>query len=85
MEIINILKRRDAASVVAAVVLALIVESAVSTWAHGPAHWLAGVEGTSTNFRDGFWYPLVLLVIEVLVFELVTRVYIMLDAYTRKK
>lgn len=85
MEIINILKRRDASSVIVAVVLALIVENAVSAFAHGPARWLAGVEGTTTTFRDGFWYPLVLLVIEILIFELVTRVYVALDAYTRKK
>ncbi len=85
MELINILKRRDGSSVIVAIVLALFAENAVAAWSRGPARWLAGADTSATSFRDNFWYPLVLLVIEILVFELLTRLYLAIDAYNKKK
>jgi hypothetical protein len=88
MQLVRILKRKDAASVSVAVVLAIFVSTAVSVWASAPAAWLSGTSNNSATtggFRYDFWQPLLLLVIEVLFFELLVRVYLAASAYSKKK
>ncbi|HVS58413.1 MAG TPA: hypothetical protein VHD60_01590 [Candidatus Saccharimonadales bacterium] len=75
MEIVKILKRKDASSVVAAIVVGFIVLSAVQDWASRPADWLSGQESTGGGWNAGLWRPLITLVVELVVFEIVVRVY----------
>lgn len=85
MEIIKILKRKDAASVIVAVVLSFILIRAVEGWSQRPADWLSGQRSTGGGWNAGFWQPLVMLVVELVVFEIVIRVYTWLTATSGKK
>jgi hypothetical protein len=86
MELVRILKRRDGASIVVAIVLALFVESAVSSWALAPADWFSGSVGHSEHtFRSDFWFPLVLLVLEFIIFELFVRLYLFVAARVKNR
>jgi len=78
MDIVRILKRKDASSVVVAIALGLFVEQAVGAWASRPAEWLAGANSGGGGWRANFWGPLWLLLIELLVLELLIRLYVML-------
>ena len=78
MSIAKVLKRKDAASVIVAVVVAVLVGQAVQSWAQRPADWLSGVNGGSGGWREGLWRPLVTLVVGLLVLELVIRLYVLL-------
>jgi hypothetical protein len=88
MRVVEILKRKDGSSVVVAVVLAIIVAQAVQGLATRPAEWLSGVSTQGGGWRTAFWLPLLNLVVALLVFELLTRVYLIVEAGqagTRKK
>lgn len=85
MQSIKVLKRKDASSVIVAVVLALIVNQAVSTFSVRPADWFSGAVTPGGGWRAGFWEPLILLIIELIVLEIVIRVYTMLMASGSKK
>ncbi|HVW22970.1 MAG TPA: hypothetical protein VHB51_00580 [Candidatus Saccharimonadales bacterium] len=75
MQIVALLKRKDASSVVVAVSLGIIVANAVQAWADAPANWLSGIDSTNGGWRNGFWQPLFALVVGVIVLEIVIRVY----------
>ena len=91
MELVRILKRRDGASVVVAIVLALFVESAVQAWALAPADWFSGRSGvtygvhSTHSLREDFWFPLVLLVFELVIFELFVRIFLMAASRYKKR
>lgn len=78
MSVVQILKRKDGSSVVVAVVLAIIVAQAVQAWAERPAQWLSGANTSGGGWRAGFWLPLLTLVVSLIVFEVLTRVYLAL-------
>lgn len=75
METVAILKRRDGASVVVAIVLGLIVNNAVQAWAFRPAAWLSSEDTNGGGWNAGLWRPLVTLVLQLVVLELVIRLY----------
>lgn len=75
MDIIKVLKRKDAASVVVAVVLGLLVNNAVQDWAYRPAAWLSSEQTSGGGWNAGLWRPLVTLVIGLIILEIVLRVY----------
>ena len=91
MELVRILKRRDGASVVVAIILALFVENAVRAWALAPADWFSGRSGVAYgvrgthSLREDFWFPLVLLVFELVIFELFVRIFLMAAARYKKR
>ncbi|HVX24066.1 MAG TPA: hypothetical protein VG992_01855 [Candidatus Saccharimonadales bacterium] len=88
MRTVAILKRKDASSVVVAVVLAMIAWQAVGAWATRPADWLSGVDGSGGGWRLNFWQPLLTLLVSLVVFELLICVYLWLSAgqtSTKKK
>ncbi|MEO6761216.1 MAG: hypothetical protein ABI220_02450 [Candidatus Saccharimonadales bacterium] len=85
MDIVRVLKRKDAASVVVAVVLGLLVFGAVQAWASRPADWLSGQDSAGSGWNEGFWRPLVTLVIELIVLEIVLRIYAALAGTQNKK
>lgn len=75
MDIVKVLKRKDASSVVVAVVLGLLVNSAVQDWAYRPAAWLSGDSTNGGGWNAGLWRPLVTLVVGLVVLEIVIRLY----------
>lgn len=85
MDTVKILKRKDASSVVVGVVLALLVNSAVQSWAYRPAAWLSGQTTTGGGWNAGLWRPLITLVVGLIVLEIVVRVYTALVATPVKK
>jgi hypothetical protein len=85
MDIVKVLKRRDASSVVVAVVLALFVNGAVSDWAFRPAAWLSGDSTSGGGWKAGVWRPLVTLLVQLVVLELVIRVYTWIAAAPGRK
>jgi|GEM_PF-3747940 len=85
MEIVKLLKRKDASSVVAGVVLALIVSSAVQAWAYRPSAWLSSEATGGGGWNAGLWRPLVTLIIQLIIFELVIRLYVWLTETTNTK
>ena len=80
MDIVNILKRKDGSSVVVAIVVGLFVSSLVQAWSTGVAQWITGAHNDSGSWKSNFWMPLVLFVVEVIILELVTRIYVFLAA-----
>ena len=91
MELVRILKRRDGASVVVAIILALFVENAIQAWASAPADWFSGASGVvygvhaTHSLRDDFWFPLVLLLLELVIFELFVRIFLVAAARYKKR
>ncbi len=84
MQIVKILKRKDASAIIVAVALALIASSAVTAWSAQPAAWLSGTDTVQSGLRAGLWQPFVHLVVQLVVFELLIRVYTMAAEYIRK-
>ena len=74
MKTVAVLKRKDASSIVAAVVLAMIVWTAVSGWAARPAAWLSGLP-QGGGWRVNFWRPLFTLIVGLIILELVVWLY----------
>ncbi len=85
MDIVKVLKRKDASSVVVAIVLGLLVNGAVQSWSDRPAAWLSGQSSMGDGWNAGLWRPLVTLVVELVVLELVIRVYAALTSSQGKK
>jgi hypothetical protein len=85
MDIVKVLKRKDASSVVVGVVLALLVNNAVQDWAYRPAAWLSGQDTNGGGWNAGLWRPLVTLVVELIVLEIIIRVYTGLAGTSGKK
>lgn len=85
MDTVKVLKRKDASSVVVAVVLALLVNGAVQAWADRPAAWLSGQTTMGGGWNAGLWRPLVTLVVGLVVLEIVIRVYTALAGAQGKK
>jgi hypothetical protein len=83
MVLLQILKRKDAASVVVAVVAALILSSFISDISAWPASWLGGNEHQG-SFRKDVWAPIIATVIEFFIFELAVRIYLNLVIEQKK-
>jgi hypothetical protein len=83
--VVKVLKRKDASSVVVAVVLAMILGQAVQTFSDRPAAWLSGSSSLGGGWRAGLWAPLLTLVVELIVFELLIRAYVWLADMQAKK
>lgn len=76
MYIVKILKRRDAASVVVAVVLALILLGILSTLTSDLATYLSGIETTGTEWRENIVLPLIQGALEIILLEALLRIVI---------
>lgn len=85
MDIVRVLKRKDAASVVVAVVLAFFVSTAVDQWSDRPAAWLSGQSTNGGGWNAGLWQPLITLLVELVIFEIVIRLYTWLAGSQVKK
>jgi hypothetical protein len=85
MDIVKVLKRKDASSVVVAVVLGLLVNSAVQDWAYRPAAWLSGDSTSGGGWNAGLWRPFITLVVGLIVLEIVIRLYTALAGTQDKK
>lgn len=76
MILVKILKRKDAASVVVAVVVGLIVLSLVSSISGPLANEIIEQSTSPTgDFSDVYLFPLVLAAVQLLVFEILARIY----------
>jgi hypothetical protein len=85
MNIVKILKRKDASAVVVAVVLGLLVMNAVEAWAERPAAWLSGQTTSGDGWNTGLWRPLITLLVQLVVFEILIWVYVALSGAKGKK
>lgn len=80
MYIIRILKRRDAASVIVAVVLAFILTSIVSVLTGDLATYLSGIEVMGgTEWRENVVRPLIQAGLQIILLEAILRAVV----YTR--
>jgi hypothetical protein len=68
-----------------AVVLGLLVNNAVQDWAYRPAAWLSGERTSGGGWNAGLWRPLITLVIELIILEIVLRIYAALAGTQDKK
>ena len=75
MVTVKVLKRKDAASVVVAVVLGLIVAQAIQAWSVRPAQFFSGASTGGGGWRMGFWQPLLILVVELVLLEAILTLY----------
>ncbi len=93
MVLARILKRKDASSVVIAVVVAMILYNFVTTI---PVKWASWISGTSNTGYYGttppgadwtvvYLYPVVFAILELLVLEVLAWIYIGLAAFMKKK
>lgn len=87
MYIIKVLKRKDAASVIVAVVLALVLSSVVTALTGDFANYLSGVSSElDGELRDVLIRPLVSAFLQVLTLEVFLRLVIFArPAFVRKK
>lgn len=85
MDIVKVLKRRDASSVVVAIIMGLFVSGAVQALAYRPASWLSGDSAVGGGWTAGLWLPIITLVVELIILEIVLRVYIALAGNQSKK
>lgn len=87
MYIVRILKRKDAASVVVAVVLAVILASALPIVTSDLATYLAGIESASnTEWRVNVVRPLISFALQIIVLEAFLRLVVFVRPYfVRKK
>lgn len=74
MYVVRILKRRDAASVVVAIVLGLVLSSIVSVLTVDLSAWLSGLEGASIEWREDIIRPLIHAALQLVLLELLLRV-----------
>jgi len=85
MQIVQVLKRKDASSVVVAVVLAFFVSDAVGGWSTRPSDWLSGQQSSGGGWNAGLWQPLITLVVQLIIFEILIRVYTALSGSQGKR
>jgi flagellar biosynthesis protein FlhB len=84
MVLVQVLKRKDASSVVVAVVVAMVLYQVVQTIPAKWAGWLSGLQdGQYTTYTNGntdwkgqYLYPIVFAILELLVLEVVVRLYV---------
>ena len=77
MYIVRILKRRDAASVVVAVVLAFVLSSVVTVLTADLATYLSGIEVSGgTQWRENVVRPLIAAGLQVILLEAILRLVI---------
>lgn len=84
--ITKVLKRKDAASVVVAVVLAMIISPALSILTHDVASQLSGSE----SFAGGGWqstyvYPIINAVLQIILLEVFILIYVAVQKAVGKK
>ncbi len=86
MYIIRILKRKDAASVVVAIVLAIVLSGIVSVLTGDLATYLSGIEKTATEWRSDVVRPLIHAGLQLVLLEAVLRLVINVrPLFVRKK
>lgn len=81
MYIVRILKRGDAASVVVAIVLALVLSSIVSVLTGDLATYLSGIEKTATEWRLDVVRPLIHAGLQLILLEAILRFVIFVRPY----
>lgn len=75
MVLVRVMQRKDAASLVVAVAAGLAVFSFLSTFTAHLTSLLSGGEG-DYGFADSYWRPVVALVLQLVLLELLARVVI---------
>ena len=87
MYIVKVLKRKDAASVVIAIVLALIIAELLPTVTSDLATYLSGIEASSrTEWRFGIVRPVLSAFVQVVLLEAILRIAIYLrPMFVQKK
>lgn len=88
MYIVKILKRKDGASVVVAVVLAFVLVYVLTAVTHDLATYLSGIEATATpdQWRENVVRPVMAALLQVIVLEAILRLVVHIRPYfVRKK
>lgn len=77
MQTVKVLKRKDAASVVVAVVIAFFAQAFIAGLSANPVAWFSN--GATNGWNDGLWRPIITFVVEVIILEIVIRLYVWLN------
>ena len=88
MYIVKILKRKDAASVVVAVVLAFVLSGVITVLTSDLATYLSGIETSAgANWRENVVRPLIAAFLQVVLLEALLRILVFVRPYfvQRKK
>jgi hypothetical protein len=88
MAIIELLKRKDAASVMVAVIGALVIVQFLSTILAEPAAFLSGVNHSiivNGSFKEHYILPLVTFTLDFLGLELLIRGYVAVSSWVNKR
>ena len=85
MVLVSILKRKDASSVVTAIVIGMAAWIFVSSFGAPISSWLLGQNTNTHGFKDAFITPIVVLLVQLIIFELVTRLYVAVAPASKKK
>lgn len=87
MYIIRVLKRKDASSVVVAVVLGLMLDGLLAFWGSFLGGLLVGGAEQRVNiqWRNSFWLPFVQLILEIIILEIIVRVYVAINGSVSKQ
>lgn len=82
MYIVKVLKRRDAASIVVAVVLAFVLSNVVTVLTSDLATYLSGIDTVGgTEWRENVVRPLIAAILQVVLLEAVLRLAVYLRPY----
>lgn len=84
MVLVSILKRKDASSVITAIVLGMATWIFVSSFSAPISAWLTGQKSYTHGFKDAFVVPVVVFIVQLVVFELATRLYVALTPAGKK-
>ena len=93
MVVVKVLKRKDAASVIVAVVVALIVLQLLGTVTPHWAGWISGLDKgqyasstvPGTGWKGEYLYPSVLAAVQLLALEVLGWIYIWASAVFKQK
>jgi hypothetical protein len=98
MVLVKVLKRRDAASVIVAILLAMIISQPLSMMTGKPASIISGLSGN--NNAGYFWYgygggggwesqylfPVVWVILQIIVLEILAWIYVLISRpFSRKR
>jgi hypothetical protein len=89
MVLIKILKRRDAASLVIAIIIAMAVGQALATASFWPASVIVGTnqEGFGAGgpgWEGNYLQPFIQVALQIIALEIIVRLYVAVAAFVRK-
>ena len=92
MFLVKILKRKDASSVIVAILLAMVIQQPLFMLTSKPANIISGVKGNSPyfygpggNWHSQYLYPIVWVIVEIVVLEVMAWIIVLGGQPFRRK